>query len=73
MQFNINPPEFVSIAFETSSIQHDLNMILTHFSKTPELITSLEARNLVLHNSLKVMEELLTTASELPNVCSEKN
>ncbi|KAF0748382.1 Uncharacterized protein FWK35_00032412 [Aphis craccivora] len=59
-------------AFETSSIQHDLNLIFTHFSKIPKLITSLEARNLLLHNSLKVMEGLLTTASELPDVFSEK-
>jgi hypothetical protein len=58
-------------AFETPSIQHDLNLIYTHFSKIPELITSI-SRNLLLNNSLKVMEELLTTASELPDVFSEK-
>jgi hypothetical protein len=62
----------VKKAFETPSIQHNLNLIYTHFSKIPELITSLESRNLLLHNSLKVMEELLTTMSELPDVFSEK-
>lgn len=59
-------------AFETSSIQHDLNLIFTYSFKIPEPITSLEARNLLLHNSLKVMEGLLTTASEMPDVFSEK-
>jgi hypothetical protein len=39
-------------AFETQSIQHDLNLIYTHFSKIPELITSLESKNLLLHDSL---------------------
>jgi hypothetical protein len=59
-------------AFETPSIQHDLNLIYTHFSKIPELITSLELRNLLLKNSLKVMEELLTIEPALPDVFSEK-
>jgi hypothetical protein len=51
-------------AFETPSIQYDLNLIYTHFSKIPELITSLESRNLLLNNSLKVMEELLIIAPD---------
>jgi hypothetical protein len=59
-------------AFETPSIQHDLNLIYTHFSKILKLTTSLGARNLLQHNSLKVMEELLSTAAGLPNVFSEK-
>lgn len=44
--------------FENPSIQHDLNLISTHFSKISELITILEARHLLLHNLLKVMKEL---------------
>jgi hypothetical protein len=54
----------VKKAFETPSIQHDLNLIYTHFFKIPELITSLESRNLLLNNSLKVMEELLIIAPD---------
>jgi hypothetical protein len=58
-------------AFETPLIQYDLNFIYTHFSKILKLTTSLGARNL-LHNSLKVMEELLSTAAGLPDVFSEQ-
>jgi hypothetical protein len=58
-------------AFETPSLQHNLNFIYTHFSKTPKL-TSLGARNLLQHNSLKVMEELLLITAGLPDVFSEK-
>lgn len=35
-------------AFENPSIQHYLNLIYTHFYKIPEIITSLEAINLLL-------------------------
>jgi SMC interacting uncharacterized protein involved in chromosome segregation len=59
-------------AFETLSLQHNLNMIYSHFSKIPKLTKSLGARNLLQHNSLKVMEKLLSTAAGLPDVFSEK-
>lgn len=57
-------------AFENPPIRHDLNLFHTRFPKIPELFTSLRARNSLLHNSLKVTKELLTTASELPDVFS---
>lgn len=59
-------------AFENQSMQHDLNLIHTHFSKIPELITSVETRNLLLYNSLKIMKELLTTTSKLLDFFSGK-
>lgn len=72
-QFNSFDHPWSQESIKNPKTQHDLNLIYTHFSKIPELMTRLKIKNIQLHNPLQIMKKLLLTSFELLDVFSEKS